>query len=166
MNSSEGRISRIPEIENIALREAFKDLGVEAAAQGDDILVRVGRGPEGLFVREALGVTPAVNKDDAPRKSKRTRLVKRDAEDVKSEQASARPSDVAADDALELLCRNAPQQAFELALDTFAKVAETARAMVEEQAIDLALIEAQRMEIDRKQAENRILLRELVGQEW
>jgi hypothetical protein len=65
---------------------------------------------------------------------------------------------------LALLCQNAPQQAFELALDTLARVAETTRAMVEEQAIDLALIEAQRIEIDRKQAENRILLRELVGQ--
>jgi hypothetical protein len=57
------------------------------------------------------------------------------------------------------------QQAFELALDTLARIAETTRAMVEEQAIDLALIEAQRMEIDRKQAENWKLLRELVGQE-
>jgi hypothetical protein len=77
----------------------------------------------------------------------------------------ARASDVATDDALELLCRNAPQQAFELALDTFARVAEATRAMVEEQAVDLALREAQRMEIDRKQAENWVLLREPVGQE-
>ncbi len=114
------------------------------------------------------------------RKSKRTRLVGRGAEDVNaleslttSENKSlltrrskdpAGQSDVLTDDVLELLCRNAPQQAFELALDTFARVAETTRAMVEEQAIDLALIEAQREEIDRKQAENRILLRELVGQ--
>jgi hypothetical protein len=37
--------------------------------------------------------------------------------------------------------------------------------MVEEQAIDLVLIEAQRMEIDRKQAENWKLLRNLVGRE-
>jgi hypothetical protein len=155
----------MPEIENIALREAFKALGVEAAAHGDDILVRVGRGPGGLFVREAVGVTPAVDTVDAPRKFQRMTLARSGAEDVKSDKASARPSDIATDEVLELLCRNAPGQAFELALDTFARVAETARAMVEEQAIDLALIEAQRMEIDRKQAENRKLLRELVGQE-
>jgi hypothetical protein len=36
--------------------------------------------------------------------------------------------------------------------------------MVEEQATDLALIEARRTKIDRKQAENWKLLRDLVGQ--
>jgi hypothetical protein len=116
-------------------------------------------------VREAVGVTPAVDTVDAPLKFQRMTLARSGAEDVKSDKASARPSDIATGEVWELLCRNAPGQAFELALDTFARVAETARAMVEEQAIDLALIEAQRMEIDRKQAENRKLLRELVGQE-
>lgn len=191
MNSSEARISRIPEIENIALREAFEALGVEAPAQGDDILVRVGRGPEGPFVREALGVTPAVNKEDtmireirlagasgADKPVTRDRVEKtmQALESLTISEAKLRraarlkapacPSEVSTDEVLELLCRNAPQQAFELALDAFARVAEPTRAMVEEQAIDLALIEAQRMEIDRKQAETRILLRELVGQEW
>jgi hypothetical protein len=109
------------------LREAFKNLGVEAAAEGDDILLRIGRGPDELFVREAVGATPAVNKEDAPRKSKRMRFVLTGAtgpdKPVTTKQAReslitlskgpARASDVATGDALELLCRNAPQEAFD-----------------------------------------------------
>lgn len=53
MSSTEVRTSRIPEIENIALREALKDFGLERVTTGDDIVAHIGRGPKGLFVSTA-----------------------------------------------------------------------------------------------------------------
>jgi hypothetical protein len=111
-----------------------------------------------LVLPEATGADKPVTRVVNNTKQARESLITRS-------KGPARASDVATDDALELLCRNAPQLAFELALDTFARVAETARAMVEEQATDLVLKEARRTEIDRNQAENWKLLRDLVGRE-
>jgi hypothetical protein len=67
-------------------------------------------------------------------------------------------------DLLEEYCMRAPGQAFDLALASLRRSADTAAEIVDETRRDLIEIEIRRKQIERTQARTREILQELIGE--
>jgi hypothetical protein len=130
----------MPEIENIALREALKDFGLEVIRPGDDVVLHVEHGPKGLFVSKA--------EKNSPLESRHDRLEQIDALD--------------ADEGFAEICRGSPDKAVELAGASLARSARMMAEIVEDTRRDLIEIAVRRERIDRAQAETRDVLKRLI----
>jgi hypothetical protein len=195
----------MPEIENIALREALKDFGVDDVLPGEDIVLHVGKGPEGLFVSKADRAKELVVKiQDARWDDKMSELVKQAEKsglgkggiykvsgrklwlEVMNKFSEAVPlgeyefvrgdvwashkvdhrssSDAPPDEALEALCREAPEKALDLVMDSLARSADMMNEIVEETRRDHIEFEIRSRQIDRTLARTREILDELIGE--
>jgi hypothetical protein len=170
----------MPEIENIALREALKDFGFEHVSPGEDLVVHVETGPNGLFVTRAekLGVGEggvyqvpgrelAINLKVTQKTAEPARLgeYKLIRDDVCSSNEVDRlwSSDAPTSEALEALCREAPEKALDLGIDVLARINDTMSAMVEDNTVRIAQIEAHGQRLERLNDENKLTLAELLN---
>jgi hypothetical protein len=163
------------EIENIVLRDALRDCGVDTSLQGGDMLLRVEKGPSGYFVADAKVEMSEVEK---PYLKWLQDWWYEDAYEPNSDRASAPPAlkpdtaengdassvDVRLGEALEALCRQNPERAFDLAVESLGRSAAMMNEIVEETRHDLIEFEIRRKQIDRTQARTREILSELFGE--
>lgn len=191
MSSTDVRTSRIPEIENIALREALKDFGLEFVEPGDEVVVHVKRGSVGLFVSEVValfasdiekaaptkfgrhGAHHEIHSFDSPIFEKAKSKAQEELGDIfGGEAVKAVTAGLVANEPLEwspgdevfhLLWQKDLGEAFDVGVDVLKKAADTMSSIVEETRADLVEIEMRRKQIDRTQARTHEILNELIG---
>lgn len=175
MSSTEVRTSRMPEIENIALREALKDFGLEFVESGADIVVHVKRGSNGLFVSDIEKAAP--NKFGkhgiaSPIYKAQSKALEEFADNFGGEAVKAVTAGLVAneplegspgDEAFHLLWQKDLGEAFDIGVGVLKMAADTMSSIVEETRADLVEIEMRRKQIDRTQARTQESLNELIG---
>lgn len=176
MSSTEARVSRMPEIENIALSEALKDFGFERVLPGDDIVVHVGRGPKGLFVSSAEKPRVGSGHEAAEKIEPAKTAGRRPGADLVAASTNSAASgyslcgnadqtgDLVQETLIKAWSRRAPDEAVNFGVDALTRAANSMASIVEETRSDLVEIEMQRKQIDRTQARTREILNELLGQ--
>lgn len=159
------------EIENIVLREALEDCGVDTSSQEGDMVVRVEKGPSGYFITHAKAeATEDWNlwfnwRDGFPKSN--SNIIAHPRQEVTpdvAEQDNVSPVDAWLGEALEALCRQDPERAFDLAVESLGRSAAMMDEIVQETKRDLIEIEIRRKRIDRTQARTREVLSELFGE--
>ncbi|MGQ0443981.1 MAG: hypothetical protein ACT4O2_02350 [Beijerinckiaceae bacterium] len=182
MGSAGVRTSRMPEIENIALREALKDFGLEFVGPGDEVVVHVKSGSVGLFVSEVVAqfasdiekaasaklVRLGAHRDDSPIFEKAKSNAQEELGDIFGGEAvkavDIRPLEWPhGDEVFHLLWQKGLGEAFDVGVDVLKKAADTMSSVVEETRADLVEIEMRRKRIDRTQARTQEILNELIG---
>jgi hypothetical protein len=164
MSSAKVRKPRMPEVENIVLRDALKDFGIESIPPGDDVVLYVERGRKRLFVTEAHKTTPREESEhidvrDAPLSC--SDLMAEPAWNGRPLLAEIDPMYAEIGEAFEKVCRENPDKAFDLINGSLARSAQMMAEIVEDTRRDLIDIAVRRERIDRTQEEISEILKHL-----